>query len=399
MTLFDLPGLFSIPFGILTDRFGPKRLGAVSIFIVGLGSFIVASSHSFVMVLIGRLAGGIGSAWTAVVTLAIISQWFPSTESGIAMGVYGLGLPIAIVTGFNAFGRLGIAYGWRFAFYLVTINCFMVLGLFVGFVRDGQGVRTSTHEDRITNLISRKRFTNRDLWKVSLYWFLFNAAWYSFSAWAPTLLSEYKGISLASAGTLSSLPMIISLPCMPLFGWLSDRLNSGRSLMLIGSGLMTVAFLIIPGTGAAELNLAAVAIGVGFSMVPPIVFSLAGDALGPKSAGTSFGILNSCGGVGAALGPLLLGFVQDLTGSLTCSFAVVATIEALCCICALSCPCATSSGRYPISSSSTSTSLYHFTLSPRIFRALHLSFFRLEAREAWIKSTLRINSSASIPTH
>ena len=336
MTLFDLPALFSIPLGILSDRHGKKGLGTISILLVGLGSLVVATSHSLAVMLIGRLAGGIGSAWTAIVTLAIVSQWLPGAETGAAMSVYGLGLPIATVTAFNALGRVGIAYGWRFAFYLVAVNSFIVVVLFLRFIRGAPCVRLSAHKGSAIYVGSSRWFVNRALWKLSIYWLFFNAAWYSFAAWAPTLLSEYTRIPLASTGTLSSVPMIACLPCMPLFGLVSNRLKSaGAVILVLGPGLMTVCLIILPFVRSVTPDFVAAVIGVGFSVVPPIVFRMAGDILGPNLAGSSFGVLNSCGGVGSAIGPVLVGITLDLGAAPIWGFTVAIVIEMLCVISAL----------------------------------------------------------------
>lgn len=67
--------------------------------------------------------------------------------------------------------------------------------------------------------------------------------------------------------------------------------------------------------------------GVGFALVPPTVFSLGAETLGPKSAGTSFGIINTCMSLGSGTGALVVGVVQDLTHYLPYSFLAMAIIE------------------------------------------------------------------------
>jgi NNP family nitrate/nitrite transporter-like MFS transporter len=323
MTLFSLPGLLVIVFGVLSDRFGAKQLGVISIFSLILGSIIVAISPSFEWILLGRVLAGVGTQSITVVAPAIISQWFPPAELGTAMGIYGTGLPIAVVLAFDLLGRLGIAYGWRLPFYLEVVVGIAVLGLFWRFVRDGPLIRKP--QDEITHPAARlrKSLMNHEAWKIGAYFLLVMAGWAAFTTWASTLLNESKGLDLAYATSLASVPMMMSLVCMPFIGWFSDRIRRRKLLITIGSTLMTSVILIISYTSGLTLILSFVILGVAFALIPGMVFSLAGEALGPGSAGTSFGILITCVSVGQAVAPYLVGLVRDMTGFLLYSFAAM----------------------------------------------------------------------------
>jgi len=323
MTLFSLPGLLVIVFGVLSDRFGAKQLGAVSLFSLILGSIIVAISPSFEWILLGRLLGGVGTQSITVVAPAIISQWFPPAELGTAMGIYGTGLPIAVVLAFDLLGRFGIAYGWRLPFYLEVAIGIVVLGLFWRFVRDGPLLQKRQNEIAHPATSLRKGLINHETWKIGVYFLLVMAGWTAFTTWAPTLLNESKGLDLAYATFLASVPMMMSLVCMPFIGWLSDRLRRRKLLILIGSTLTTSVILVIPYASGLTLILSFVILGVAFALIPAIVFSLAGETLGPGSAGTSFGILITCVSVGQTVAPYLVGLVRDMTGSLLYSFAAM----------------------------------------------------------------------------
>jgi MFS family permease len=329
MTLFSLPGLLVILFGVLSDRFGAKQLGAMSIFSLILGSIIVAISPSFEWILLGRLLGGVGTQSITVVAPAIVSQWFPPAELGTAMGIYGTGLPIAVVLAFDLLGRLGIAYGWRLPFYLEVAIGIVVLGLFWRFVRDGPLLQKRQNEIAHPATSLRKSLINHEAWKIGVYFLLVMAGWSAFTTWAPTLLNESKGLGLAYATFLVSVPMMMSLVCMPFIGWFSDRLRRRKLLILIGSTLMTSVILIISYASGLTLFLSFVILGVAFALMPAMVFSLAGEALGPGSAGTSFGILITCVSVGQAVAPYLVGLVRDMTGSLLCSFAAMSMFVGL----------------------------------------------------------------------
>jgi MFS family permease len=322
IAVFSIPGL-AIASGLLADRFGTRQLGVMSILSLALGSFIVAISPSFEAILIGRVIGGIGYVSVAVIAPAIISQWFPLGElGGTAMGIYATGLPVAVVTSFSLLGQFGIAYNWRLPFYIGVVISIVALGLFWRFVPEGPPMKKPREESPNAKARFRNNLTNRDAWKIGLYFFLFMAGWTSFTTWAPTLLSQFKGLSLATAGFLTSLPMIISLLFMPLLGWFSDRLRRRKVLLLMASALATVVLFIVPETLGLTLVISFVLMGIAFALVPPTIFSLTGEALGARSAGTSFGILNTCVSLGG-IGPVLIGLVVDITASLPQSLAAI----------------------------------------------------------------------------
>jgi len=325
MTVFSLPGAFALPIGLLSDRYDTRRLGVISLFLLSVGSFVVATSPTFTATLAGRLIGGIGSTTISVIAPAIIAQWFPRNELGTAMGVYGTGLPIAVTLSFILLSQLGILYSWRTPFYLSTMSSLIMLAVFSYFLGQAHGIKRMGRDNSALSPSVILDLRNREVWKMGLCFLLFMAGWTSFTTWAPTLLSNYKGVSLSNAGFLASLPMIVSLFCMPPLGWVSDRLGKRKSLVMVGSAVTTSLLLIIPGISEWALVVSFVMMGIAFALVPPAVFGLSGETLGPGSTGTSFGVLIMCSNLGMA-SPVLPGLIQDMTSSLQLTLASMAIL-------------------------------------------------------------------------
>jgi predicted MFS family arabinose efflux permease len=62
MSLFALPGIFiAIPGGIIADRFGMKKVGVGSLFLMIAGTFLVGVSNNFLFMCLGRIVSGIGA--------------------------------------------------------------------------------------------------------------------------------------------------------------------------------------------------------------------------------------------------------------------------------------------------------------------------------------------------
>ena len=89
MSLFALPTVFlAVLFGSLSDRWGPFKIGVISLILVTVGTIIFAVSDTFLFAGSGRAIAGVGAAAVSIVSAQIVSQWFRKRELGTAMGIW-----------------------------------------------------------------------------------------------------------------------------------------------------------------------------------------------------------------------------------------------------------------------------------------------------------------------
>ena len=68
--------------GILSTRFGPRRLLSCQFLVAALGGFLFATAHSLPMAVAGRLLNGLGMAGVMSSSFTLFSRWFaPETFS------------------------------------------------------------------------------------------------------------------------------------------------------------------------------------------------------------------------------------------------------------------------------------------------------------------------------
>lgn len=102
MSLVALPTIFlSLPAGILTVKWGPRRVGGPSLVLATTGALTTYLANSFLMLGIGRFVLGIGGAFVSVSAFSVVPQWFSKGELGKAMGIYAINMPIATVIALN----------------------------------------------------------------------------------------------------------------------------------------------------------------------------------------------------------------------------------------------------------------------------------------------------------
>ena len=105
--------------GSLADRLGRRRVFAVGLGIFSVASLLCALAPDPTFLNLARALQGIGGAAMFAVSLALIAQEFRAgRERGMAMGVYGGSIGVAVAIGPLVGGALTDSLGWESVFYL-----------------------------------------------------------------------------------------------------------------------------------------------------------------------------------------------------------------------------------------------------------------------------------------
>jgi MFS family permease len=113
------------------------------------------------------------------------------------------------------------------------------------------------------------------------------------------------------------------------FGPLSDRLG-GRAIMRLCIGLQVVALAALPFGPPQEILLVLVALfGLGFTGADSVVVRAIPDVFGLRAVGAIMGVLSLGFRIGAAVGPVVAGFIHDVTGSYAVPFGAAPVVIAV----------------------------------------------------------------------
>lgn len=316
-----LGSLGRIPLGMLTDRFGGRKIFAL----VMAGSIVPVVAMSFVTTYAQLLFAAVGCG-LALASFSIgtgfVSRWNPPKKQGFALGVYGAGNFGQSLASFGAPVLAGaLNYAWGFWSFGLLTGLWLALWLALARNPPGRIAPKSLRE-------VLEPLQDRLSWVLCLYYFLTFGGFVAMAVYLPTLLTDLFGLTPADAGLRTAGFVLLATIMRPLGGILADRIGGRAILLWVFPWTACMAVLmafphIVPFTLGA-LGMAA-AIGGGNGAV----FKLAPEYF-PRAVGTVTGLVGAAGGLGGFFPPLLLGMVRQATGSFTFGFLALGLFALLC---------------------------------------------------------------------
>ena len=108
--------------GRLTDIHGPRRMFITGATLFAIGSLIAALSTGVPMLVVGEaIIEGIGAAFIAPASLAILTRTFHGRERGTAFGMWSATMGAAVAFGPLFGGFLTTEFSWRWAFMINVV--------------------------------------------------------------------------------------------------------------------------------------------------------------------------------------------------------------------------------------------------------------------------------------
>jgi MFS transporter, NNP family, nitrate/nitrite transporter len=316
-----LGSLGRIPLGILTDRFGGKKVFSSVMAVSIIPALLMGWLQTYAQLLVYGFFIGIALASFSV-GVAFVSRWYPPQAQGKALGIYGAG---NIGQSLAAFGAPFIArsLGFSWGFWLFAAITFVWLIVFLSKAENAPvTVRPRTYREAIAPLADSKS------WILSLYYFLTFGGFVAMSIYLPTFLTDLFKLAPTDAGLRTAGFVVLATLMRPVGGILADKFGGQRLLMFVfpftAAMAVFLSFNYMTSFTFGALGMA-IAIGLGngavFKLVPEYF---------PTAVGSVTGLVGAAGGLGGFFPPLLLGFVKKTTGSFTIGFALLAVFAILC---------------------------------------------------------------------
>jgi sugar phosphate permease len=333
--------------GWLADKFGPKLVLTVLSLIWGAATLATGFAGSIAMLVVLRLALGIGEGGAFPTATRAFTYWMPARERGFAQGIT------------HSFSRLGgaltpplvlavvAAGGWRQAFILLGVAslAWTVLYCFVFSNSPDENRRITPEETaeigyragecaRARGRATPWRKLIHRMWLVTFVDFCYGWLLWVYLTWLPSYLKESRGFDLRHLALFTALPLLAGVVGDTLGGVISDRIYrmTGRlrlarcSILVVGMG-GSLAFL-LPMVNAPS-PIAAVWFLTGsfffLEITNPVLWTLPLDIAG-KYAGTAGGMMNTGFGIAGMTSPVVFGYLIQQTGSYNVPFTISACL-------------------------------------------------------------------------
>lgn len=331
-------GLGEVPVGVFVDRVGPRKAYKVIVFFwsVVIGLHAWASSLRLFVAL--RFLLGFGECGNYSGGMKVISQWFPAKERGRAAGYFNGAINIGAILGPPLTVWMLLHFGWRAAFLLPSILCFLWLVVWAAWYRSPQE-RCSPAEDGL-NLTQpqhgaqlpvpdappMKRVVGfRDLlscpeaWGMMISRFLIGPVWSLYVFWLPAYLKTERNMSLVMIGLVAWIPWVMSFLGNVAGGEFSSFLIRRRNGVLfsrklalgIGAVLSSTGLWAVL-TGSVTFSFVLVCVAAfGLSFWSGNYFALISDVFPMEMVGRVTGFAGIGNGIGGMIYMLATGIVID----------------------------------------------------------------------------------------
>ncbi len=336
---FCLYGLSSILLGRLNDRVGPRLIMMVSGIFLGIGYLLMSRLTSlWQLYLLYSLLVGIGIGGTDVVLLSTIARWFFRLR-GRMSGIIKVGTGVGMLVMPLLTNWLITAFGWRTALFVMGI---MVLILFIGLSQllvrdparhglrpDGDGrVVAEIGQTGETGFTLRQALKSLQLWLICTTYFLMLICAFTVLL---HIVPHAIDLGIPRSGATRVLATIggLSIAGRFIIGFSSDRIGNKWALTICFCFLSVSLGWLLLADRLWMFFVFAIVYGFAHGGFFAVMSPLIAEFFGTVSHGAIFGMMIFVSTIGGAIGPLLGGYVFDLTGSYRLVFLSLPLISTL----------------------------------------------------------------------
>ncbi|PLR95910.1 MFS transporter [Bacillus sp. T33-2] len=347
--------IFEIPSNIALHKFGARKWIARILIswgaVVVLTGFVQNATHLYIL----RFLLGIAEAGFFPGIILYITYWFRSKDQAKAYAMFYLALPVSNILGapvsalimdnINAFGW----EGWRWMFILEGLPAILLGSVTFYYLTDRpeqaswlsekekSWLKTELENERSLKQPKGKHsigkvFTDVKILHLSLIYITINFGLYGIGFWMPQIIKGLsQDLSTTQIGFLTMIPYIFAGVTMTFWGMHSDKTGERKWHAALppivgAAGLLGCAIVKDPAVSLVFLSLTTMGL---FSFFAPF-WSIPNRFLAGTSAAVGLALINSIGNFGGFLGPYVMGYTSNLTGSTSSGLFILSGALILC---------------------------------------------------------------------
>lgn len=323
-----ISGILAVVIGRIADRTGARKVILAGLAVVATMLLFAEAIGSRVseLYLFYAFLGVVAPATTTVPYALVVSRWF-DRRRGLALGAMMVGLGLGAVVMPIVAQRLIANFGWRNAFAIVgcamlAIPLPIVAAFFkeapaeMGLLPDGasDGPPRSHAGIRLDGLTWRETRQSGTFWLLIAVFVLLAVSVHACVIHMPQLFAD-GGATADNAAMASSVVGLALLAGRIGCGYFLDRYFAGRvAVAICGGAALGMALLWTGGAGWLAL-VGAFLVGLGMGAEVDIITFLMSRYFGLRSLGANVGFAFGAFVIAGGLGPFVMGFAFDRTGS------------------------------------------------------------------------------------
>jgi len=331
--------------GIWADQYGGRIVYFLVMLFAAVATYLLTFADSYATVLLAGLGVGLAGGSFAV-GVTYVSNWYPQSRQGTALGIFGVGNVGAAVTTFAAPFVL-VAFGWETVARVWALVLFAMAFIFWFTTEDDP-----TRKERKLLNEKPKRIVDRlaplkklQVWRFSIYYFFAFGGFVAMSLWLPRYLIEVYELNIATAGMLTTFFAVPASLFRAYGGHLSDKYGA-RTIMYLtfGVSMLCTFMLSYPETdyvihGIEGPITFSASTGLVLFLILIFIFGFfmsLGMAAVYKhipvyyegNVGVVGGTVGMVGGLGGFFLPIAFGVMNDVTGIWTSCFMLLFALVA-----------------------------------------------------------------------
>jgi sugar phosphate permease len=333
--------------GLLAAHFGPRRIIALALVLMGLTLSGMGLVQSFGSALALRTLTGIGNGAAYVPAMSLGAVWFSARLRGLATGIVTAGIGAGtMIAGIAVPAILGTftSQGWRYAWYTLGGAVLMIAAAAALLLRSRPadmgllpiGADDTSAPPGPASRVKKQSplqwgsvYRRGHVWYLGLVYFMYGFSYIIYVTFFVAYLIKERGFTAAQAGGLWALVGGLSTFCGLIWGGISDRIGRPKATAL-AYAVLALSYLVFGlMLDKAGLYFSAVVFGLSAWSVPTITAAAAGDYVGARLAPACLGFITLFFGIGQALGPVVGGYLVDHTGSFSTSLFLACGISLL----------------------------------------------------------------------
>jgi MFS transporter, ACS family, tartrate transporter len=342
--------LLETPSNLVLVRVGARRWIARIMFTWGILSGAMAFVNSETSFYIIRFLFGAAEAGFFPGILFYLTLYFPAAYRGRMVSLYMVAIPVSAVIGAPVStlvlqymdGLLGIK-GWQWVFLSEALPALILSAVVLWYMTDEPSQAKWLADDERAWLVNRQAAERREreaVHDLTVMQVLFNPrvlmfgvsgfgiaySIYGIFYFLPQIVKAF-GLSNMQTGLVSAIPFAVGAIGMIWYGKRSDRLMERRShtciaFMITAIGLVATAVTPDPYIRLVTLCVAS----FGAFAVLPVFWSMPTAFLSGAAAAAGVAYINSIANIAGFIGPFVMGWIKDTTGSFDGGLLVIAAI-------------------------------------------------------------------------